>query len=70
MMEKEVFIRIMRILIEMIDSLGIEKGRSSLDSVYLVSLGQKEFCEIGSILSGYSGYNCFFHTIFVKNISL
>lgn len=70
MVEEEVFVGIVGILIEMIDSLSIEKGRSSFDSMYFVSFREKELREIGSVLSGDSCYKSFFHKVFVKNISL
>lgn len=42
--EKEIFIWIMGVLIEMIYSFRIEKRRPPLNSMYFVPLGEKEFC--------------------------
>ena len=44
----------MRVLIEMVDSLGIEKRNRAFNAVDFVALLQKEFSEIRSILSSNS----------------
>jgi hypothetical protein len=41
-----------RILVEMIDPLRIERGRTALDAVHGVTEAKQEFGEIGAILSG------------------
>lgn len=47
-------------LAEMIDSVGIEQGRSPFDAVDFISFVQKEFCEVCPVLAGYACYECFF----------
>lgn len=51
----------MGILIEMIDSTRIEWWRSSLDTMYFISLREKQFSKIRSVLSSNSCDKCFFH---------
>src|SRR5437762_12781208 len=51
----------MRILINMIDSLGVKRTRSPDDSVHLVPLLQKELRQIRAILPRYSRNQCCRH---------
>jgi hypothetical protein len=46
----------MRIFIDVINTLRIERTHAPLDSVDLVSLQKKEFRKIRTVLSGYAGY--------------
>jgi hypothetical protein len=46
---------LVRILIEMVNPVGVEKRRAPLEAMHLVTLFQKEFSEIGAILSGDAG---------------
>jgi hypothetical protein len=46
---------LMRILVEMVDPLGIEHGTSSLDPVNNVAFLQQQFCEVSSVLAGDTG---------------
>lgn len=50
----------MRVEIEMIDAVRIEKRRPALDAVDFVSLLQKKFGQIGAILAGDAGNKCSF----------
>jgi hypothetical protein len=45
----------MRILVEMIDTLGVQQRTPPLDPVYLVSLAEEKLGEVGTILAGDSG---------------
>ncbi len=44
-------VAVMRIDIQMIDTVRIEQRRPSLDAVYLISLLKQKFCQIRSILA-------------------
>ena len=57
-MQEEVRLSEMRVFIEMIDALGIERRRAALDAVYDVSLGQQEFRKIGPVLTGDADDQC------------
>ena len=46
---------LVRIMDEMVDALGVERRRTALDAMHHISLGQKEFGEIGAILAGHAG---------------
>ncbi len=54
-MEDEAAILLVGILVEMIDTVGIEAGRPALDAVHLVSLVQQELGQVGAVLSGDAG---------------
>jgi hypothetical protein len=54
-MKKEAAALIMRVLVEMIDPIRVEKGRAAFDSMDFVSLGEKQLGKIGSILPRDSG---------------
>src|SRR6056297_1304186 len=54
-MQPEARIRRVRILVDMVDPLGVEQRRTALDPVHLVTLFQKEFSKVGTILPGDSG---------------
>jgi hypothetical protein len=48
---KSTFAR-MRILIKMIHALGVERGRTALETVDLVTLLKEEFGEVRTVLAG------------------
>ena len=51
----------MGVLIDVIDAGGIEGRGAANDAVDLVTLGKKEFCEVGTVLSGDASNKSFFH---------
>ena len=44
-----------RILVEMIDARGVERGRAPLDAVHGVAEAEQIFGEIGAVLPGHAG---------------
>jgi hypothetical protein len=54
-MQDEFAVLDVRVLIEVIDAIGVEQRRAALDAVNLVALLQQEFGEIGPVLSGDTG---------------
>ncbi len=46
---------IMRIMIDMINTAGIECAGPANDTVYFISFTEEKFCQIGTILAGYAG---------------
>src|SRR5208337_1603985 len=54
-------IGIMRILVEMVDARGIERGGAALDPVDFVVLLEQEFGQVGSVLAGDAGDQGFLH---------
>jgi len=67
-MKYEVAMPFVRVLIEVVNSVGIEKGSSSFDPVNNVSLFQKKFGEIRSVLSSNPSNNCSFHTFLLLEL--
>ena len=51
-----------RVLVEVINSLGIQRRRTPLDPVNLIALIEQELRKVGPILASYAGYQCFFHS--------
>ena len=51
----------MGVLVEVINSLGIQGRRTPLDPVDLVALIEQELRKVGAILARDPGYKCFFH---------
>ena len=52
-------IRLMRIAIEMVDAACIKRRRPPLDAVNSVAFLKQQFREIGAILAGYTGDECY-----------
>ena len=46
---------VMRILVEMIDAIGIERGGPAFDAVNLVALLQQQLRQVGAVLAGDTG---------------
>ena len=57
----------MRILIQLINPLGIERGSATLDTVDLIPLSEQQLRQITAILAGNSGNQCLPHA---RSISL
>ncbi|AHY49012.1 hypothetical protein BJS_08923 [Bradyrhizobium japonicum SEMIA 5079] len=45
----------MRVLVEVIDARGVERGRAPLDAVHDIAERQQIFGEIGAVLTGHAG---------------
>ncbi len=50
----------MRILVEMIDAIGVEQRCTTLDAMDDVPFSQQEFSEVGAVLAGDAGDQCGF----------
>ncbi len=46
---------LVRVLVEMVDPGGVERGGAPLDPVHLVALGQQQLGQIGPVLAGDAG---------------
>lgn len=53
-MQNKPAIGFVRILIEMIDTVGIKQRGVPLDTVYGITFGEQQFGEIGTVLTGNS----------------
>jgi hypothetical protein len=52
MMESNLGALLMAVLVDGIDSFGVKTGRAPDDPVDLVTLGEKKFSQIGTVLAG------------------
>ena len=50
-----------RILVEMVDAVGVERGGAALDAVDLIALGEQELRQVGAILASDAGNKGFLH---------
>ena len=50
--QNEAAIGFVRVLVEMVDAIGVEKGSAALDAMNLVALSQQKLCQIGAVLAG------------------
>jgi hypothetical protein len=57
----EALVRFVWILIEMVDAVGIEQRRASLDTVDFVSFVEQQLGEIGAVLAGDACDQCNLH---------
>jgi len=48
----------MRIVIEVVDAVGVEEAGAPHQAVYFVALRQQEFGEVGAVLSGNASDQC------------
>ncbi len=53
--QEEPHIRLVRIVVQMIDAVGVERRRAALDAVDDVALLQQKFGQIGAVLAGHAG---------------
>jgi hypothetical protein len=54
-MQEQLTIGVVRILIEMIDAIGIQKRCAAFDTMNLIPARKQKFSEIGAVLPGDSG---------------
>jgi hypothetical protein len=65
MMEDEPAVGLVRVLVEMVDPLGVEQGGAAFNAVDGVAFVQQEFGEIRAVLAGDAGDQCgFAHSTF------
>jgi hypothetical protein len=53
-MKKKALIFFVRVLVKVINAIGIKKRGSTFDSMDQISFSKEEFCQIGAILPCYS----------------
>ena len=49
---------LVRILVQVVDALGVEQRRAALDAVHHVALAEQELGEVGAVLAGDAGDQC------------
>jgi hypothetical protein len=57
-MQLEALVVDMRVLVEVVDAVGVEQRRTALDTVDFVAFAQQQFGEVGAVLSGDAGDEC------------
>jgi hypothetical protein len=58
--EDEAAVRFVRILVEMVDAVGVEQRSATLDAMHFVALVEQELGEVGTVLAGHAGDQCDF----------
>ena len=53
--------RLMRVLVQVVDTVGVEKRCAPLHAMNLVALGQQKLGEVGAVLAGHAGNQGLFH---------
>ena len=53
--QDELAVVLVRILVQVVDAVGVEQGSAALDAVDFVALFQQEFGEVGAVLAGDAG---------------
>jgi hypothetical protein len=61
MVEDEFAVTLVRVDIEVIDPVSIEKRGAAFDAVHLIALGEQQLCQIRTVLTGYPGDKSFLH---------
>ena len=60
-MQDQFFVLNMRVLVQMVNAVGIEKRGAALDAMHFVTLREQESSEVGAVLAGDAGdKGCFF----------
>ena len=49
----------MRVLVEVVDAVRVQLGSTSFDAMHLVALVEQELRQVGSVLAGDAGDECF-----------
>ena len=50
----------MRVLVQVVNAVGVEQRGAPLDAVHFVALAQQKFGEVGAVLAGDAGDECDF----------
>ena len=62
--QDEAAIGLVRILVEVVDPVGVEQRGAALDAVHLVAFAEQELGEVGAVLAGDAGDECYaFHRL-------
>ena len=51
----------MRVLVEVVDPVGVEQAGAALDAVHLVAFFEQQLGQVGAVLAGHAGDQCCFH---------
>ena len=62
-MEPQPYVLLVGVLIQMIDTVGVERGSAPLDTMHLISLGEQQFGKVGTVLPGNAGDQRYFRQI-------
>ena len=60
-MQVQAHAALVRILVQMIDAVGVERGGAALDAVNLVALVEQQLRQVGAVLAGDAGDQGSFH---------
>ena len=65
-MQHKIAVVDVRILVNVVHPLGVERRGSALDAVHFVTFFQQQFREVGTVLAGDACDECFFHIRFIQ----
>ena len=57
-MELHARVELMRILVQVIDAVGVETAASALDAMNGITFFEQQFRQIAAVLAGDTGYQC------------
>ena len=69
-MQDEATALLVRVLVEVVDAVGVEERRAPLDAVNLVAFGEEELREVRAVLAGNPCDQCLFHCFLGNGSSL
>jgi hypothetical protein len=58
--QEQASIRVVRVLVQVVDAVGVEQAAAALDAVDDLALFQEELGEVGAVLTGDAGDECGF----------
>jgi hypothetical protein len=59
-MQHEVAVVDVRILVQVVDAVGVEQAGAAFDAMHLVALFEQELRQIGTVLAGHARDQCYF----------
>jgi len=58
--QSEALVVDMRVLVQVVDTVGVERLTTTFYAVHMVALGQQQFCKVRAVLAGNAGDECGF----------
>ena len=60
--EEQAHILFVRVVVDVVDATGVEGGGAADHAVDLIAFCQQQFRQVGTVLAGDAGDECFFHS--------
>ena len=62
-MQREALVVHMRVLVQVVNPVGVEQRGAAFDAVHCVAFVQQQFCQVSAVLAGHAGDQCSFHRV-------